>query len=66
MDLKKLNKLTPGAKVRWREGKLSPRAGELTDHGEVVVHDGRRFILWQDGQETDSLDDWALLNVEVA
>ena len=59
------NALKPGTRVVWREGVNSPKAGEFTDHGIVVVQGGRRFARWQDGQETDGSDDWALRQVEL-
>lgn len=66
MTIKQFRALKPGCKLRWREGKDSPRAGELTDTG-ILIHDGpRHFIEWQDGQQTEELDDWALENVEVS
>jgi hypothetical protein len=64
MTVKEFNALRPGSLVQWREGAKSPRAGEVTEIGVVVVEGGRRFAKWPDGQETDNSDDWALQNVE--
>ena len=65
MTTKEFKRLEAGSLVQWREGKKSPRAGEITDVGTVVIEGHRRFARWRDGQETDGSDDWALQNVEV-
>jgi hypothetical protein len=65
MTVQEFNQLKPGTRVVWREGQLSPRPGELIDHGTVVVEGGRRFALWRDGQQTDNSDDLALQQVEL-
>lgn len=64
MTTKEFNRLKPGTRVQWREGPKSPRAGEVTEFGTVVIEDGRRFAQWPDGQQTANSDDWALQNVE--
>jgi hypothetical protein len=64
MTIKEFARYKPGRKVQWREGKGSPRAGEVTEIGEVRLEGTRRFVQWPDGQQTDGLDDWALRNVE--
>lgn len=66
MTTKEFNKLPHGSQVQWREGETSPRAGEVTGIGRVVVAGMRRYVIWPDGQETNGRDDWALKNVEVA
>lgn len=65
MTVQEFRKLKADTRVRWREGDNSPQAGLLTDFGVVVIEGRRRFARWQDGQETDGFDDWALQNVEL-
>ena len=65
MNVKQFHTLKAGTVVQWREWADSPRAGEITENGVVVIQDGRHFVRWPDGQETDGRDDWALLCVEV-
>jgi len=56
--------LKPGTVVRWRDGAFHAR-GESIDTGIVVSEGPRHWIEWEDGQQTDGYDDWALRNVEV-
>jgi len=64
------SKLSAGTKVVWREGYESPRRGEITEQGVVMVGASlggpRKFVKWGDGQENDGSDDWALKNIEKA
>jgi hypothetical protein len=65
MTCKEFKQLKRGTIVQWREGSVSPRAGEVTEIGIVHVSGERRFIRWKDGQETEGFDDSALRSVEV-
>lgn len=66
MTTKEFSKLKHGTPVVWREGPLSPKAGELTDTGFVVNQAKHQHILWSDGQMTDGRDESALSHVEVS
>lgn len=65
MTAKIFRRLPAGTKVRWRERANSPRAGEVTETGIVIIQGDRHFVEWFDGQQTEAFDDWALLQVEV-
>ncbi len=60
MTQSKFKQLAHGQQVKWTV------RGQIIDTGVVVEKDNRKFAQWPDGQETDSTDDWALENVEIA
>ena len=37
-------KLKPGTRVQWREGTNSPRAGEVTEVGTVILGTGPAYM----------------------
>ena len=63
---KEFRQLKAGTRVQWREPVFSPRAGQISAIGTVHKEGPRQWVIWPDGQETESFDDWALRNIEVA